>query len=87
MAFHRYRSKVQTLLADSLSGPETLSEAVQNYVNKNGTLLDVHSIVEVSLFTLKALFNNVFTLKSIGRDRSWTGDYAASGRCHLAHAA
>ena len=87
MAFHRYRSKVQTLLADSLSGPETLSEAVQNYVNKNGTLLDVHSIVEVSLFTLKALFNNVFTLKSTGQDRSWTGDYAACGRCHLAHAA
>ena len=27
------------------------------------------------------------TLKSTGRDRIWTGDYAACGRCHLAHAA
>ena len=26
-------------------------------------------------------------LKLTGRDRSWTGDYAACGRCHLAHAA
>ena len=26
-------------------------------------------------------------LKLIGRDRSWTGDNAACGRCHLAHAA
>ena len=26
-------------------------------------------------------------LKSTGRDRSWTGDYVACGRCHLAHAA
>ena len=26
-------------------------------------------------------------LKSTGRDRSWTGEYTACGRCHLAHAA
>ena len=29
---------------------------------------------------------NVRLFKSTGRDRSWTGDYAACGRCHLAHA-
>ena len=27
------------------------------------------------------------TLKFPGRDRSWTGDYATCGSCHLAHAA
>lgn len=48
MAFRRYRSKVQTLLADTHTGLEPLSEAVQGYINKNGTLLDVHTIVEVS---------------------------------------
>ncbi|XP_071487254.1 mitochondria-eating protein-like [Diadema antillarum] len=53
MAFHRYRGKVQSLLAESHSGPETLSEAVQSYVNKNGTLLDVHAIVEDVLLAMK----------------------------------
>lgn len=52
MAFHRYRSKVQSLLAESHTGPEPLSEAVQNYVNRNGTLLDVHSIVEDVLLAM-----------------------------------
>ena len=27
------------------------------------------------------------SLQSTGRDRSWTGDYAACGHCHLVHAA
>ncbi|XP_054754755.2 mitochondria-eating protein-like isoform X1 [Lytechinus pictus] len=52
MAFHRYRSKVQTLLADTHTGLEPLSEAVQNYINKNGTLLDVHTIVEDVLLAM-----------------------------------
>ena len=36
---------------------------------------------------LDIIFNIVSPLKSTGQDRSWTGDYAACGRCHLAHAA
>ena len=30
---------------------------------------------------------SIYPLKSTGRDRSWTEDYAACGCCHLAHAA
>ena len=30
---------------------------------------------------------NAWFLRSTGRDRSWTGDYAACGRCHLVRAA
>ncbi|XP_011684040.2 mitochondria-eating protein isoform X1 [Strongylocentrotus purpuratus] len=52
MAFRRYRSKVQTLLADTHTGLEPLSEAVQGYINKNGTLLDVHTIVEDVLLAM-----------------------------------
>lgn len=45
-AFNRYRTKVFSALQDTHTGPESLSEAVQKYINKNGQLLDVHSIVE-----------------------------------------
>ena len=46
-AYRLYRSKVRSTLQITHSGPETLEEAVQNYINKNGQLLDVHSIVQV----------------------------------------
>lgn len=46
-AFNRYRTKVFSALQDTHTGPESLSDAVQKYINKNGQLLDVHSIVEV----------------------------------------
>ena len=60
MAFRRYRSKVQTLLADTHTGLEPLSEAVQGYINKNGTLLDVHTIVEVRLHVIyQRYFRNI----------------------------
>ncbi|PIK45098.1 putative mitochondria-eating protein isoform X2 [Apostichopus japonicus] len=45
-AFNRYRTKVFSALQDTHTGPESLSDAVQKYINKNGQLLDVHSIVE-----------------------------------------
>ena len=42
-----------------------------------------------NMFEEAELSLTVFSLplKSTGRDRSWTGDYAACGRRHLAHAA
>ncbi|XP_077983629.1 mitochondria-eating protein-like [Glandiceps talaboti] len=46
IAFRQYKSKVRATLSTTHTGPETLEEAVQNYINKNGQLLDVHSIVQ-----------------------------------------
>ncbi|KAJ8028846.1 Mitochondria-eating protein [Holothuria leucospilota] len=52
VAFNRYRTKVFSALQDTHVGPEPLSDAVQKYINKNGQLLDVHSIVEDVLTAL-----------------------------------
>ena len=41
----------------------------------------------VTIFQYDPKFHECWTLKLTGRVRSWTGDYAACGRCHLAHAA
>ena len=40
----------------------------------------------ITSLDFSSLFNNTL-VKSTGRDRSWTGDNAACGRCHFAHAA
>ncbi len=47
-----YRNKVRSTLQITHTGPETLEEAVQNYVNRNGQLLDVHSIVQDVLLAM-----------------------------------
>ena len=36
---------------------------------------------------INSCYDHFQDLKLTGRDRSWTGDYAACGHCHLAHAA
>ncbi|XP_070554455.1 mitochondria-eating protein-like [Ptychodera flava] len=46
IAFRQYKSKVRATLSTTHVGPETLEEGVQNYINKNGQLLDVHTIVQ-----------------------------------------
>ncbi|XP_022092817.1 mitochondria-eating protein-like [Acanthaster planci] len=51
-AYRLYRSKVRSTLQLTHTGPETLEEAVQNYINKNGQLLDVHSIVQDVLLAM-----------------------------------
>ncbi|XP_033632077.1 mitochondria-eating protein-like [Asterias rubens] len=51
-AYRLYRTKVRSTLQITHTGPETLDEAVQNYVNKNGQLLDVHSIVQDVLLAM-----------------------------------
>ena len=42
-------------------------------------------VIEMSCKSLMDVFQ--VSLKSTRRDRSWTGDYAMCGRCHLAYAA
>nr|XP_006823080.1 PREDICTED: mitochondria-eating protein-like isoform X2 [Saccoglossus kowalevskii] len=53
IAFRQYKSKVRATLSTTHTGPETLEEAVQNYINKNGQLLDVHTIVQDVLRAMK----------------------------------
>lgn len=51
-AFRQYRIKVRSTLQPTHIGPETLEESVQQYINKNGQLLDVHSIVQEVLLSM-----------------------------------
>ncbi|XP_033098298.1 mitochondria-eating protein-like, partial [Anneissia japonica] len=52
LAFQQYRSKIRSTLQLTHDGLETLEEAVQNYINRNGQLLDVHSIIQDVLSAL-----------------------------------
>ncbi|XP_072040149.1 mitochondria-eating protein-like isoform X2 [Amphiura filiformis] len=51
-AFRQYRTKVRSTLTLTHVGPDTLEESVQQYINKNGQLLDVHSIVQDVLLAM-----------------------------------
>jgi hypothetical protein len=48
LAFANYKMKVRSNLAITHVGPETLEEAVQNYINRNTDLYDLPSLVSVS---------------------------------------
>ncbi len=48
MAFPSYKMRVRSNLAITHVGPDTLEEAVQDYINRNGDLVDLPGLVAVS---------------------------------------
>ena len=48
LAFASYKARVRTNLVTSHMGPETLDEAVQDYINRNTDLYDLPGLVNVS---------------------------------------
>jgi hypothetical protein len=55
LAFPSFKMRVRSSLAITHTGPETLEEAVQDYINRNGDLVDLPGLVAVSLFCLLLL--------------------------------
>ena len=51
LAFTNWKLKIRSNLAISHAGPETLEEAVQDYINRNTDLVDLPSLVAVSRLT------------------------------------
>lgn len=49
-AFCDWKSKVRSTVCRTHCGPETLEEAVQNYINRNVDLYDLPCMVSVSSF-------------------------------------
>lgn len=49
MEFRQFKMKTRANLAKTHYGPETLEEAVQDYINRNTDLVDVPGLVSVSL--------------------------------------
>lgn len=49
LAFRQFKMKVRANLAGTHIGPETLEEAVQDYINRNTDLYDLSGMVSVSL--------------------------------------
>lgn len=47
-AFRQFKMKVRSNLAITHTGPETLEEAVQDYINRNVDLYDAPGMVSVS---------------------------------------
>ena len=47
-SFTNFKSRVRSNLVTSHLGPETLEEAVQNYINRNPDLYDLPGLVSVS---------------------------------------
>jgi hypothetical protein len=48
MAFRQFKMKTRANLAKTHYGPETLEEAVQDYINRNTDLVDTPGLVSVS---------------------------------------
>lgn len=48
MAFRQFKMKTRANLAKTHHGPDTLEEAVQDYINRNTDLVDTPGIVSVS---------------------------------------
>lgn len=48
LAFANFKVKVRSNVAATHLGPETLEEAVQDYVNRNSDLYDLPGMVAVS---------------------------------------
>lgn len=55
LAFRQFKMKVRANLAATHIGPETLEEAVQDYINRNTDLCDLTGMVAVSI-----LFSNKY---------------------------
>ena len=51
LAFRQFKMKVRANLAATHIGPETLEEAVQDYINRNTDLCDLTGMVAVSIYT------------------------------------
>lgn len=49
LAFRQFKMKVRANLAATHIGPETLEEAVQDYINRNTDLCDLTGMVAVSI--------------------------------------
>ena len=47
LAFTSWKLKIRSNLAITHAGPETLEEAVQDYINRNTDLVDLPSLVAV----------------------------------------
>lgn len=54
-AFRQFKMKVRSNLAITHTGPETLEEAVQDYVNRNVDLYDAPGMVSVSIREITSL--------------------------------
>lgn len=49
LAFREHKMKVRSNLAITHVGPETLEEAVQDYINRNTDLYDLPGLISVSV--------------------------------------
>ena len=49
LAFTSYKMRVRSNLSVTHMGPETLEEAVQDYINRNTDLYDLPALVSVSI--------------------------------------
>ena len=51
LAFANYKMRIRSNLASTHLGPETLEEAVQEYINRNTDLYDLPALINVSSWT------------------------------------
>ena len=60
LAFANYKMRIRSNLASTHLGPETLEEAVQEYINRNTDLYDLPALINVSSWTgcLGVIFQN-----------------------------
>lgn len=68
-AFRQFKMKVRSNLAITHTGPETLEEAVQDYVNRNVDLYDAPGMVSVCTYqhlSLCPAFSTPLTIKGCG---------------------
>ena len=64
LAFTSYKMKVRSNLSVTHMGPETLEEAVQDYINRNTDLYDLPALVSVSIY-LPLYLHDLPTLVSV----------------------
>ena len=62
LAFSSFKMKIRSTLAATHMGPDTLEEAVQDYINRNVDLYDLPGLVAVSLHKLQTLSHCVLFL-------------------------
>jgi len=56
MAFREHKMKVRSNLSITHLGPDTLEEAVQDYINRNTDLYDLPGLVSVSNSTFPVTY-------------------------------
>ena len=70
LAFANYKMRIRSNLASTHLGPETLEEAVQDYINRNTDLYDLPALVNVSRVTSLST-SCVATCMYVSTCRTW----------------